>query len=183
MYSNNIDFEFLSEFGIILIFFAIVLGIVSILLYVFGSLGLMELAKKNKMENSWLAFIPLGSTYLLGKLGFEIYPEEANKKTSLVWVFFGLSAAVFVGLDIGSYISIAVSVFSVLAYHNIYKYMFPDKSVKYTVLSFFFGAIPLYLVKEKIVAKVEPVVTSEVNNKQETNNNQTPPEGILKVKF
>lgn len=183
MYSNDIDFSVITELGIIFIFFAIVLGIISIILSVFGALGIMEVAKKNKMPNPWLAFIPVANSYLVGKIGFEVYSDESNKNTTFPWVMLGLSAGmIIVGdeSDVYNLLSIALLVFSTMSYYRIYKYLTP-KYKMYTVLSIFFGGIPLYFSREKIVAKSEPVVSiNEV-----TNNNQTTqtPEGNLKVKF
>ena len=115
MYSYNFDFNLLDTLGatsILVIFFVFVILIGAILLWVFGSLGLMELAKKNKVSNPCLAFIPVGCNYLLGKLGFEIYPDNNEKNPTLTWVLLGLSAgALFFGEeDLGSLITIAITV-------------------------------------------------------------------------
>ena len=143
----------------------------------------MELAKKNHMEKPWLAFIPIANTYLLGKLGFEIYPNTENKKPTLVWIFFGLSIFGFFETEISLIINLAIKVFSVMAYYNIYKYMFPNEVTKYTVLSFFFEAIPLYFMKDNLIFKTETVVNSEVNLNQQQNYNTVTPDGNLKIKF
>ena len=71
---------------------AVVLGvtiigaIIYIALYVFESLGLMQLAKRNNIKNSWIAFIPVANVYLYGKLAFE-----DNVKTGVLLGFKVLS--------------------------------------------------------------------------------------------
>lgn len=160
MYSYN--FDFFDAFGaasILVIFLVFVILIGAIILWVFGSLGLMELAKKNNVSNPWLAFIPVGCNYLIGKLGFEIYPDNDLKNPTLTWVLLGLSAGtlLFGEDDLGSLISIAVTVFTTMAYYRIYKYMTPNSATKYTILSFFFGGLPLYFNKSIIKPKEEKV--------------------------
>lgn len=71
---------------------AVVLGatiiglIIYIALYVFEGVGLMQLAKRNNIKNSWIAFIPIANVYLYGKLAFE-----DNVKTGVLLGFKVLS--------------------------------------------------------------------------------------------
>lgn len=77
---------------------AVVLGatiigaIIYIALYVFESLGLMHLAKRNNIKNSWIAFIPVANVYIYGKLAFE-----DNVKTGVLLGFKVLSTFSLVG--------------------------------------------------------------------------------------
>lgn len=169
MYSYNFDLtETLGAASVLLIFFVLVVCIISIILWVFGALGLMNLAKKNNLQNPWLAFIPVGCNYLLGKLGFEIYPDKKEKNPTLTWVLLGLSAgALVLGDDLGSLISIAITVFITMAYYKIYKYVVPESATKYTILSFFFGGLPLYFNKKIIKPKEENIVSEAKIVKEE----------------
>lgn len=156
--------------GVLLIFFCAVIIIALIILWVFGCLGLMNLAKANNVKNPWLAFIPYGCNYLLGKLGFEIYPDGEDKNSNLTWVLLGLSlgsAVLSSSETLVSLISVAVCVFTTIAYSKIYKYMVPEQATKYTVLSFFFGGLPLYFNKNIIKPKNE--VNTNTNVKTESN--------------
>lgn len=156
--------------GTLLIFFCAVIIIALIILWVFGCLGLMNLAKANNVKNPWLVFIPYGGNYLLGKLGFEIYPDGEEKNPTLTWVLLGLSIAsgVFSSSEtLASLILVAVYVFTTIAYSKIYKYMIPEQAAKYTVLSFFFGGLPLYFNKSIIKPKNE--VDTNTNVKTESN--------------
>jgi len=152
--------EFSSLFGafsIIAIFFLFVFLIFYLAAYIFGALGVMEVAKKNNIPNPWLAFIPVANSYLIGQLGFEVYSNENEKNTTFPWIMAGLSASgIILNGDSSLYTlaEIALAVFGTISYYRIYKYLTP-KYKMYTVLSFFFGGIPLFMNKDMIKAKKE----------------------------
>lgn len=173
MFYNYFD-EYTNFLGPIAIFLIVLLVLISIVMYIFGALGLMALAKKNKLDNPWLAFIPVGSSYLLGKLGFEIYSSKEEKNPTLTWILFGASLASCIGSFLENIASIVTIVFMVLAYNRIYKNIVPQSATKYTVLSFFFGGIPFYVNKElvKEAAFEEVVVEKEVKEKPEKVNEE-----------
>ena len=158
--------------GPIAIFLIVLLVLISIVMYIFGALGLMALAKKNKLDNPWLAFIPIGNSYLLGKLGFEVYSSKEEKNSTLTWILFGASlASCIVGSFLENIASTVTIVFMVLAYNRIYKNIVPQSATKYTILSFFFGGIPFYLnkdlVKEATFQEEVGVEKEEVNENKE----------------
>lgn len=170
MFYNYFD-EYTNFLGPIAIFLIVLLVLISIVMYIFGALGLMALAKKNKLDNPWLAFIPVGSSYLLGKLGFEVYSSKEEKNPTLTWILFGASlASCIVGSFLENIASTVTIVFMVLAYNRIYKNIVPQSATKYTILSFFFGGIPFYVNKELVKeATFEEVVVEkeEVNENKE----------------
>lgn len=171
--------------SVLLIFFICVILIVAIIFWVFGCIGLMNLAKANNLKNPWLAFIPYGCNYILGKLGFEIYPDENEKNPTLTWVFFGLSlgAGILTGVEsLGYLLSIAVSIFGILAYNKIYKYIIPEQATKYTILSFFFGAIPLFFNNSIIKGKKEQTKEATIIN-EAPESKVSPVENITKSNF
>ena len=171
MFYNYFD-EYTNFLGPIAIFLIVLLVLISIVMYIFGALGLMALAKKNKLDNPWLAFIPVGSSYLLGKLGFEIYSSKEEKNPTLTWILFGASlASCIVGSFLENIASTVTIVFMVLAYNRIYKNIVPQSATKYTILSFFFGGIPFYLNKDLVkeaTFQEEVVVEKEEEVKEET---------------
>ena len=170
MFYNYFD-EYTNFLGPIAIFLIVLLVLISIVMYIFGALGLMALAKKNKLDNPWLAFIPVGNSYLLGKLGFEVYSSKEEKNPTLTWILFGASLASCIGSFLENIASIVTIVFMVLAYNRIYKNIVPQSATKYTILSFFFGGIPFYLnkdlVKEATFQEEVVVEKEEVNEKEE----------------
>lgn len=169
MFYNYFD-EYTNFLGPIAIFLIVLLVLISIVMYIFGALGLMALAKKNKLDNPWLAFIPVGNSYLLGKLGFEVYSSKEEKNSTLTWILFGASlASCIVGSFLENIASTVTIVFMVLAYNRIYKNIVPQSATKYTILSFFFGGIPFYVNKELVKEATfeEVVVEKEVKEKPE----------------
>ena len=93
-------------------FYMIMLG-VSVLMYVLQSLALYRLAKNRGIANYGLAWVPVGSSWLLGKLADDVNICRRNKKThfarnllilNLVYIgsFFVLYiGAIAVGISIG----------------------------------------------------------------------------------
>ena len=80
-----------------------------------------------------------------------------------------LSAVYLVGVLDGP-VSIALMVLSVLSYNKIYKYLVPEKSTSYTVLSLFFKGIPLYFNSNILKPYEEENITE---TKEETKENET----------
>ena len=173
MFYNYFD-EYTNFLGPIAIFLIVLLVLISIVMYIFGALGLMALAKKNKLDNPWIAFIPVGNSYLLGKLGFEVYSSKEEKNPTLTWILFGASLASCIGSFLENIASIVTIVFMVLAYNRIYKNIVPQSATKYTILSFFFGGIPFYVNKELVKEATfeEVVVEKEVKEKPEKANEE-----------
>lgn len=163
---NDIESIF-TGVSMFLILVLIVFGVFCLLLYIFGALGIMELAKKNNVPNPWMAFIPVANNYLIGKLGFEIYSDKENKNPTLTWLMLGISAASFVIEPLYDVCTIAILVLATMAYYRIYKYMVPNEVTKYTILSFFFGGCPLYFKKDIIKPKKEEVNKSKEENSKE----------------
>lgn len=73
-----------SEFGFLIAFFAIFyllfLG-AAIVMYVLQSLALFNLAKKRGIQNYGLAWVPIGSSWILGKLADDVNICRRNKRT------------------------------------------------------------------------------------------------------
>lgn len=70
-----------AAIAIIVIFAVLLLLAVAVLSYVFSSIGMYTLAKKRGMKNAFLAFIPVASIYLLGKIADDIN-VTMNKKSN-----------------------------------------------------------------------------------------------------
>ena len=149
--------SFLATFGVLAVFFAILIGIAVILLWVFGSIGLMNLAKKKNIQNPWLAFLPIGRSYLVGKLGFEVYDVENKNATTFMWVTLALGAASFVlgdsSGDLGTLVKYGLLFFETWAFYNMFKTLKPKNAIVYTVFTALtgslLGGIFLYVMKNE----------------------------------
>lgn len=85
---------------------------VGIGLYVLNSVALFKLAKKRGIQNYGLAWLPIGSTWVLGKLADDVNICRRNKKTNFARNLLILNL-VTVGIGILTYIAafaIAISV-------------------------------------------------------------------------
>ena len=170
--------KFLATAGVLVAFFAILFAIAIVFLWVFSSIGIMNLAKKNNVSNAWLAFVPVGRSYLIGKLGFDIYAESDKKNINFVWVTLGLAAAHFVlggdadlsklslfnfvltsASDLSKLISFALLFFESWAFYNIFKVLNPKNSVVFTVFTALtdtvLGGVFLYTMKLDTYEKTE----------------------------
>ena len=76
---------------IYLIMFAIIIAV-----YVFNSLALQTIAKRRQIQKPWLAWIPIGTEWILGSIADE-YESHQGKKTK--W------RKKLVGFSIGMYVS------------------------------------------------------------------------------
>ena len=47
---------------------AIITGILIALIFILQSIALMKLAKRNNINHSWVAFIPVANTYIFGQI-------------------------------------------------------------------------------------------------------------------
>lgn len=145
----------LATFGALAIFIAIIFAIIVVFAYVFGSLGLMNLAKKKNVSNPWLAFIPVGRSYIIGKLGYEIYDKENKNATTFMWITLGLGAASFIlgngDGDLHTLVEYALLFFESWAFYNMFKALNPKNSIVYTVFTVLtgtlLGGIFLYVMK------------------------------------
>ena len=176
----------LATFGVLAIFIAVIFSILVIGLWIFGSIGLMNLAKKNNISNAWLVFLPIGRSYILGKLGFEAYgdPKNTNNNT-FMWVTFGLGIASFVlgtsDGDIGTLVKYALLFFECWAFYNIFKNLNEKNSIVYTVFTALtgtlLGGIFIYLTKEPSEVKEAEVVEEKKvepkEDKKETKQKET----------
>ena len=131
----------ITSLGDLAAFFIILLAIAVIFLWVFGSIGIMNLGRKNNIPNPWLAFIPVGRSYIIGKLGFEVYGGDNKNNTTFMWITFGLGAASFLlgnsSGDLNTLVSYALLFFESWAFYNMFKALKPNNSVVYTVFTVF----------------------------------------------
>lgn len=117
--------------------------------YVLRSIGLYTLAKNRSIENAWLAWIPVGSSWLLGQIADDINFRQ-GKKTNYSLVLLVLTAASAAGgfslvllpfsALLSAPLSIAVSVVYFIALYDIYQDYAPRQAVVFLVLSILLSA-------------------------------------------
>lgn len=173
----NVNFnDFFGVASILFMFFAFVVILIFIALWIFSGFGIRIFAKKKNLKNTWLAFIPVGRNYLIAKLGFEEYLPSTKKNPTLTWITLGISAACVLFSDESFYqlLNIALTVFQTIAFYNIYKCV----SKKTTVMTIFtalfgnlIGGIFLYAIKNNkeiiVLSNEENVDLSKDEEKKE----------------
>lgn len=81
---------------------------ISITLYIIGALGVQTLAKRRGMEKTWLAWLPVGQEYLLGRMADDINLEEPPFKRCNWKIWYSVIAGaylLFQFIDLGVQLS------------------------------------------------------------------------------
>lgn len=143
----------------LIIFFALAFGIAS---YVLSSLGLYAIAERRKLRHPWLAWVPIGSAWLLGSISDQYQYVVKGKATNRRKMLLALNVAIMVayigwmvcmvGSMIGGYMSamlfgvvvgwllfgavlIPLYIFLYIAYYDLFRSCQPSNAVLYLVLS------------------------------------------------
>lgn len=145
----------------------ILLIIVGIIAYIFMSLGLYTMAKNRGLDNAWLAWIPIASGYIEGKL---IYDKIAVGSYRIGYASILLIVSSFVAsfgatltsnengflAFLGLLISIIVAVYSIMVMYRLYKLYKPESAVLFTVLSIIFPGL-LYAILVFVIRNNQPL--------------------------
>lgn len=85
---------FVGAFLIIWVILMLVLVAYSITVYVMGSLGLYQIAKRRGIHNPWLAWLPVGNAWILGSVSdhyqYIARGKERSYRKVLMWLEVGL---------------------------------------------------------------------------------------------
>lgn len=155
----------------------IYLGI--IVIYILGAIGLSTMAKKRGLDNPWLAWIPFGNGYLLGKLiddkvafGNNIIPNAkiilpvSGLIPTLFYYIFGVNALLYV-------LFIVVWVYQLVAYYRLFKLYRPGSAGIYTVVSIFgFASLCFYFIRNDVPQEYLPGQTGAAYRSQPSINAQ-----------
>lgn len=145
----------LAFIGILFLLFFIV----DIILYVLFAYALFKMAKTKKLENAWMACIPILQMYILGKLikslnvlGYDIPQIE------FVLPVFGIVIIVLNKVPIlGTVLSIIYYILTLFVLNKLYKMYDVEKATLFTVLSIFGFPVPfifMYLKNIEISKKI-----------------------------
>ncbi len=143
-------FGFLVAFaGVFLVF-----GLVGIVGYVLMALGLQRMATNEGIENPWLAWIPVGNVWIMGKL-IRTIELGSNKwaQAELILVIAVAGSILLAAIPvIGTIISLVVAVLMILVNYKLYKLYAPDKAMMYLILTILFNilamGIILFMIKD-----------------------------------
>lgn len=120
-------------------------------LYVIGAFGLYHLAENLRIENSWLAWVPVANLYLLGKMigSVKIADRRIGYLELILPIGFVLALSMINIPIIAQLLCIAYSVIFITALYKLYLNCRPESAVLYTVLSAV-GLFPIifYLIKD-----------------------------------
>ncbi|PID82212.1 MAG: hypothetical protein CSB16_02435 [Clostridiales bacterium] len=145
----------LAGLGIGVAIFAIIIGLV---LYLLMAFGLKKMADNRGIENSWLAFIPIGNMYILGMIVGDI-ELFGNVIPHNEWVLLAGCLVSFVPI-VGQFLAIVFSIYIIVVFYNLVKMYAPGKEVLYTILSVIFaimGPIFIFMIRDnEAVTTVSP---------------------------
>ncbi|MGC4377861.1 hypothetical protein WD019_13080 [Fictibacillus sp. Mic-4] len=117
-------------FALLASFFLIFL-VIGIIMYIFLGIGLMRMAKREGIENEWLAWVPIAQMYILGKIvSHKLGP---NGGFILLGVSIGAFVLSFIPI-LGAIIGFAIGIFMFFVYHWTYD-KYSDKAVLMTVFT------------------------------------------------
>lgn len=123
---------FLSLLGI----FLLIPLVIWIGMYVLISAGLYGLATKRRLENPWLAWIPIGNLYILGKLIPELKISTYVIPSHEIVLPGAAVLTMFLGRIplIGALLSLVSLVLSIFAIYALFKKYVGEKAMMYTVI-------------------------------------------------
>lgn len=136
------------------LFVALLLVAIGVVTYVMQSLSLYTMAKNRGIDYAWLAWVPIGNSWILGALADDINARQ-GKKTCYGLVLLIVTAASmagsfsmflmpFLGL-LSVPVSLAVMVAYYIALYEVYRDYAPKNAVLYLVLSILFSLAWLLL--------------------------------------
>lgn len=136
----NVNQMLLAFFATFLTLIGIVL-VIAITLYILKGIGLMKMAKRGGIKNSWLAFVPVLSIYILGKVAFEDKIMLILLWGLKIFIYSSVVLAFFIRGDLiisilSMILSISQLASTTLSYYAIYKIYdkFSDRAVTMLVL-------------------------------------------------
>ncbi len=141
-----------------LVAFLMIVLIVAIASYVLSAIALMTMGKRAGIEESWLAWIPVGNFYVIGKI-IKSIDFGGKKYEPAEYIFPGaFVVAMLLGRIslIGGLANMAMSLLSYYCFYLLFKKYVPEKATKYIVISIILPAIGLSVLLFKI-KDLEPV--------------------------
>lgn len=132
--------------------FALITLILSIILYVLSSIGLYKLATNQKINNPWIAWIPIANLYILGSIikNIKIDSYEIPKIELVLPIGCLLSILLSPIPLIGWVISIAYFVLFLISVFKLFKLYRPSQAAIWLTISIilpFMGPIFIFIMR------------------------------------
>lgn len=131
--------------------------LISIAFYVIFAYALYKMAVNAALENPWMAWIPILQWYILGKLIKTL--KIGNYDVPSIELVLPVASLLVIVLNrieiIGSLLSLANFILTLLALNKLYKMYKPDQATLFTVLSIFGLPIPFIFMSIKDLKPVE----------------------------
>ncbi len=138
-------------FAVVASFFLIFL-VVGIIIYVLGAIGLYTMAKNKKIENAWLAWIPIVQLYIMGKIIRTLKIGEYEiPQVEVVLPLVAVGGTIFSPIPlIGGLIGIVALIIELFALHKLFTIYRPDQAIVYLIISVvlpFMGPVFIFIMR------------------------------------
>lgn len=136
----------------------LILVVYLVVIYIINGIALQRIAEKLNIDNSFLAWIPIGNAYLLGKIAGDELDFFGFNVPSLSIVLPVLSVAVGITSNIpylGLLVAIITFIVNVMTFNKIAKIFKPEQASMYTVLSVIFPFVSPFLFLSLSNAKIK----------------------------
>ena len=144
--------------GFIILF--VIIFVIELVLYVLKSIGLYSLASNAGIQNSWLAWLPIGDMYILAKIVKTV--DIGGYKVPRIELLLPIGAAAAFILSpiplLGTIICIAYAVLFYFALYKLFYIYRPAQAVLWLILSIvLFFTMPIFVFIMRNDRPINPV--------------------------
>ena len=93
----------------VLMFLMLIIGVIALVLYIIHAIALQRLAYNRGMDNTWLAWVPVGRTYLLGAVGDHMEERKNGTNFYFRFIMLGCSLAAMLFAGFGQFVPLITS--------------------------------------------------------------------------
>ncbi|WP_102349078.1 hypothetical protein [Bacillus sp. Marseille-P3661] len=125
------------SFGALILFLLLL-----IIPYILSAVGLYNMAKRAQINNEWLAFVPIGNSYIIGELidnKLQWFPFGSSGGVKLLIVTVGTIIINFIPI-LGTIIAFLIGIFWFVVFHWLYQ-KYSDSAVLLTIITVLTGGL------------------------------------------
>ena len=89
--------QYVAQSDIAMLLFIVALITLVVVRLIFARLGLYSVAKRRGLRHPWLAWLPLGNQYMLGKISDQYQEKVQGRRTHRCWVVTLLGSLSWIG--------------------------------------------------------------------------------------